>query len=235
MREVTLVDARMLSPNVRELTFAAGRELSFEPGQWINLFFPKIRNELGKPLKRAYSIASAPNAEDRIDLAVTQVRDGPASTGLHSAELGQSFGMSGPHGTFVLAPIVRPVLMVATGTGVAPFRSMLQSFANRVSQSISLLLGVRDQPDILYREEFESLERDIPTFTFHPTLSRAPSHWSGKRGHVQLHLQQSLLELGEQDCDVYVCGLFRMVYDVRRILREELGIEPKFIHVERYD
>ncbi len=213
----------MLSPNVRELTFAADSDFTFKPGQWINLFFPHVHTELGKPLKRAYSIASAPNAEGRIDLAVTRVTDGPASTGLHSAELGQSFGMSGPHGTFVLAPILRPVLMVATGTGVAPFRSMLRSSASGASQPITLLLGVRDQPDILYREEFEWLERAMPTFAFCPTLSRANSNWSGKRGYVQTHLRQSLLELGGPDCDIYVCGLFRMVDDARTYPSRRVG------------
>jgi ferredoxin-NADP reductase len=67
----------MLSPNVRELTFAVGQDFGFEPGQWVNLFFPEFRNAQGNPLKRAYSIASAPRNDGTFELAVTRVTDGP--------------------------------------------------------------------------------------------------------------------------------------------------------------
>lgn len=58
MQVITLFRARMLTSNVRELTFATSCAFLFEPGQWVNLFFPKFRNARGAPLKRAYSIAS---------------------------------------------------------------------------------------------------------------------------------------------------------------------------------
>ena len=235
MHEAKLVSARMLSPNVRELTFATSEAFAFKPGQWVNLYFPDCCNERGEPLKRAYSIASEPRQDGRFDLAVTQVTDGPGSTGLHSAELGQSFKMSGPHGVFFLAPLLRPVLMIATGTGVAPFRSMLQAVAARTPHPLVLLFGVRDEPDLLYREEFEALARRGPSFAFYPTLSRSRPTWEGKRGYVQTHLRQILDDLGGKDCDAYVCGLAKMVLDVRHILREELGVDRRQVHVERFD
>ena len=225
----------MLTSNVRELTFATSCDFLFEPGQWVNLFFPRFRNLRGTPLKRAYSIASGPRLDGTFDLAVTRVTDGPASTGLHAAELGESFGMSGPHGVFVLSPLVRPVLFVATGTGVAPFRSMLHAVAKCSLQSMTLLLGSRDEPDILYREEFESLAQSTPRFVFCPTLSRANPTWIGKRGYVQAQLPKVMLDLDSTNCDVYVCGLAKMVHDARRILQEELRVDSKDIHIERYD
>lgn len=235
MQVITLARARMLTSNVRELTFATSCDFLFEPGQWVNLFFPKLRNARGAPLKRAYSIASGPRLDGTFDLAITRVTDGPASTGLHATELGESFDMSGPHGVFVLSPLVRPVLLIATGTGVAPFRSMLQAVAKCSPQPITLLLGSRDEPDILYRGEFELLAQSTPRFIFHPTLSRANPTWGGKRGYVQTQLPEVMLDLDSTNCDVYICGLAKMVHDARRILREELGVDRKVIHIERYD
>ncbi len=235
MQVITLVRARTLTSNVRELTFATSCDFLFEPGQWVNLFFPKFRNPQGAPLKRAYSIASAPRPDGTFDLAVTRVTDGPASTKLHCAELRESFNMSGPHGVFVLSPLIRPVLLVATGTGVAPFRSMLQAVAMCSPQPITLLLGSRDERDILYREEFESLAQSTPRFVFCPTLSQANPAWSKRRGYVQAHLPKVLLDTGSTNCDVYVCGLAEMVHDVRRVLLDELGVNKKDIHIERYD
>jgi ferredoxin-NADP reductase len=235
MHEAKLVSAKMLSPNVRELTFATIEAFAFKPGQWVNLYFPDCRNERGEPLKRAYSIASEPRKDGRFEVAVTRVTDGPASTGLHSAQLGQTFRMSGPHGVFVLAPLLRPVLMIATGTGVVPFRSMLRALDARTQQPMVLLFGVRDEQDLLYREEFEALARRGASFAFYPTLSRWSSTWEGKRGYVQTHLQQILDDLRGKDCDAYVCGLAKMVHDVRHILSEELGVDRKQIHVERFD
>ena len=225
----------MMSSNVRELTFNVGIDFAFVPGQWVNLYFPAHRDEQGNGLKRAYSIASCPRLDGTFDLAVTRVADGPASTGLHAAECGQSYTFSGPHGVFTLAPIVRPVMMVATGTGVAPFRSMLQSIAKQVPQAMALLFGNRDESDILYRSEFELREGSVPQFTFHPVLSRGDLAWCGKRGHVQMHLRHVLQGLGGVNCDVYVCGLAKMVQDVRRILHEDIGMQRKQVHFERYD
>ena len=125
--------------------------------------------------------------------------------------------------------------MVATGTGVAPFRSMLHAVAECAMQPMALLFGVRDEPDILYRDEFEGLAQLSPLFSFYPILSRANPRFSGKRGHVQMHLNQVLIDLGGTNCDVYVCGLAKMVQDVRRILLQDLGVERKSIHIERYD
>ncbi len=235
MHSAEVVSARMLSSNVRELTFATEEDFAFKPGQWVNLFFPELHNARGEPLKRAYSIASEPRKDGRFVVAVTQVTDGPASTGLHSAQLGQTFKMSGPHGAFVLAPLLRPVLMIATGTGVVPFRSMLRALDVRTPHPVALLFGVRDESELLYREEFEALARSEASFSFCPTLSRSNPIWEGKRGYVQAHLRQILDDLGGKDCDVYVCGLAKMVHDVRRMLSEELGVDRKQIHVERFD
>lgn len=228
MREATLVAARMLTPSVRELTFDPGPGHHHVPGHWVTLF----RDDL----KRQYSVASAQRGDGTFDLAVTLVQGGPMSTWLHEMALGARVRMLDAQGLFVLEPMVRPILFVATGTGLAPFRAMLQEIEAKAAAppSIELIFGCRTEDDLLYRDELEALALRRPSFTFHPTLSRAPESWHGRRGYVQTHLAESVERMGK-DLDVYVCGLTRMVKDVRTICRETLGVDRKRVHIERYD
>jgi CDP-4-dehydro-6-deoxyglucose reductase, E3 len=227
MREAVLVRARALSPSVRELTFDPGPGHTHVPGHWVTFFL-----EQPEPLKRQYSIASAPREDGTFDLAVTRVEGGPMSTFLHDAPLGTRLRMLPAQGLFVLEPMERPILMVGTGTGIAPFRAMIEELQRKAPEHppVTLLFGCRTRDDLLYGDQLSA----VPRVRFVPTLSRADDAWQGKRGWVQAHLPAIVGELGT-DIDVYVCGLTRMVKEVRRMCREDLGIDRKRVHIERYD
>jgi CDP-4-dehydro-6-deoxyglucose reductase len=234
MHQARLTSARMLSPSVRELTFDAGSEFRFVAGQWVSLRVPV---ENGEELSRAYSIASAPRDDGRFDIAVTRVEQGPGSRKLHEVQPGEAFRMSHAQGFFTLEPVVRPVLMVGTGTGVSPLRSMLVAASRDEDvrhERFVLLFGCRSEEDMLYRDDFERLEREWPSFRFVPTLSRAGANWKARCGYVQLHVPEIVANLGGH-CDVYVCGLNRMIREVRTVLKEKLGFTRERIHTERYD
>lgn len=233
MREATVTSARMLSPTVRELTFDPGPGFTFIPGQWVSFRIPQPGGEM---VPRAYSIASPPRPDGRFDIAVTRVEGGPGSNYLHTVQPGTTLTMTHAQGFFTLGPVVRPVVMVGTGTGVSPLRSMLLATAKDRPDTIPfvLLFGARTEQDILYRTDFEALERTWTDFRFIPTLSCPDESWRGRRGYVQLHLPEIVRSLGG-DCDVYVCGLNQMIRDVRRILKEDLGLPRERIHTERYD
>ncbi|MFI5301826.1 MAG: hypothetical protein ACHREM_27365 [Polyangiales bacterium] len=107
---------------------------------------------------------------------------------------------------------------------------------------MSVLLGVRTEAELLYRDELEALAREQARFRFVPTLSRGADEWRGRRGYVQTHLAEVLDDLAPiasegaaRDVDVYVCGLTRMIKEVRRIARDELHVPRERVHVERYD
>lgn len=223
----------MLAPDVRELTFELEGGCVFTPGQWVSLRIPQPD---GAVLSRSYSIASAPRADGRFDLAVTLVPGGPGSTWLHAMSIGDAVQVADPMGFFTMpSPLPGPALLVATGTGVAPFRAMLQSLAAREEAApVTLLLGVRTEADVIYGDEFRALVEARPTVRFEPTLSRGSEAWKGRRGYVQTHVPELVAALGE-GAEVYVCGLSAMIRDVRRVLKEDLGFSRERIHTERYD
>ncbi|UQA59309.1 ferredoxin--NADP reductase [Polyangium aurulentum] len=236
--EARLVAAKNLTPWVRELVFErADGPLLYDPGQWVNLVLPLPEGEV----KRAYSIASAPDGSPRFELAVTRVQDGPGSSFLHEIPEGTTLHTIGPHGLFTRAPDdPTPALFVATGTGVTPLRAMLQAaLAAGSTAPMWLLFGARYEEDILYREELDGWARRHPNVRYAITLSRAADGWAGARGYVQGHVPELYRELaavcGTAAPHVYVCGLERMVKSVRELVRGELGVDRKHVHTERYD
>jgi ferredoxin-NADP reductase len=221
----------MLSPSVRCLELAPERgPLSFLAGQWLNVYVPG-EHEI---FKRAYSIAS-PVGRETLELVVTHVPGGAVSPLLHALPVGASVEIDGPHGLFTRAREERrePALFVATGTGIAPFRSMLLTEREDEGASITLLFGCRTRADILFGEELSALAQRSPRFSLEVTLSRPEADWTGRKGYVQTHLSELVQASGRPR--VYACGLTRMTSEVRRLLKEQHGYDRRRIHTERYD
>ena len=233
--EARLISTRALSPGVKELVFERtdGRPLDFLPGQWVNVLIPHE----GEELKRAYSIASAPNGTNRFELAITRVEGGRASRALHHVEVGDSLRAIGPSGLFTRAASdPGSGLFVGTGTGITPFRSMIRAAIDSGSRAkLWLLLGVRREEDILYRDELEELAARSPSFQLFVTLSRPGPTWTGRRGYVQEHVPELWQGLGDPTGQVFIYGLDRMVKSVRDLARGDLAIGRKQVQQERYD
>jgi ferredoxin-NADP reductase len=242
--EHTLLTARLtrsvlLSEKTKHLEFEV-EELSsfdFEAGQFLSVREPRG----DKMVTRAYSIASAPRGNNTFDLCLNRVDEGFMSNFLCDRQVGETARFHGPHGLFVLKPEIEDVILVATGTGVAPFRGMAQDILGRNGEGgqqpntrqIWLVYGTRYPEDVYYREEFEQLAAEHPNFHYIATLSRAPESWSGCRGYVQEHVRK--IVGGRKDMHVYICGLNDMVSSVRKLLVEECGWDKKRVIYERYD
>ncbi|HEY6459498.1 MAG TPA: FAD-dependent oxidoreductase [Polyangiaceae bacterium] len=255
--EARLISVRTLTPSVRELTFERvdGAPLVFEPGQWVNAMMPIALGEATE-LKRSYSIASPPDGTPRFSTAVTRVQAGPGSTWLHDAAPGVSLRFVGPQGFFT-RPVASaaPSLMVSTGTGVTPMRSMLLAALAAGSQvPVWILLGVRHEEDLVYADELRAAAAANPFVRFEATLSQPRGPWEGRRGYVQTHVRAMWDELTASVAHVasagnvaaavdasasephaYVCGLERMVGSVRELLRKDMGLPRQRVHTERYD
>jgi len=237
-RPVALVDDTSLSPLVRQVRFRTvdGAPLPFVAGQWVNLYLPTPDGDV---LERSYSLSSAPDPRrpEEFEVAVTRVDGGPGSTALHRLPLGAEVEMAGPHGIFTRAkaPKDRPAVFVGTGTGLSPLRSMLLDELAREPEGppMTLLFGCRTERDVLWRDELRWLAEALPRFRYEVTLSRPGEGWSGRRGYVQHHLPEMVA--GLDGAHVYICGLKRMIDEVRKLLKTDLGFDRKRIHTERFD
>ncbi len=207
------------------------------PGQYISM---EVEIE-GRLCTRSYSVASSPHHDNRFDLCLNIIPSGLVSPYLFHLQPGDFIEFTGPFGDFGLRQPLDPVsVFVAVGTGISPIRSMLQYIYQQPplqatigsAGEVWLLYGVRDGPDILYRDEFEHMQRDNPALRFIPTLSRARAGWTGHTGYVEKLIARYLKR--KQGLHAYICGLKRMVNDVCEQLRD-MGHPEEALSYEKYD
>lgn len=224
-----LIGSRGIGPNTRHFEFEAiDWEAAFVPGQFVS-----VTQTIGdNDITRAYSIASPPDGK-RFALCANLVPDGKFSPFLFALQTGDEIGFKGPYGAFILKRPVSDSIFVATGTGIAPFRSMLQGqLGEHPDRQFTLVFGVRHQEGLLYHEEFVEMAAEFPNFAYRPTLTRPAETWTGFSGRVQPHVLEILGD--RRDVDIYICGLREMVDELRSRLKE-LGVDRKRMVYEKYD
>jgi len=225
-----LIETRELCPEVRHFVFEAleADELPFKPGQFVS-----ISEEIGgKKILRPYSIASPPGGGNRFELCLNRVAEGLLSPRIFELKPGAEVEVSKPLGYFTLRNPGREAVFVATGTGIAPFRSMLLAHVPEYSSPFTLIFGTRYESSLMYHEEFEKLAALYSHFRYLPVLSRPGEGWMGLTGHVQPHMLEVIGD--RRDLDVYLCGLKAMVDDARGRLKD-IGLDRKQIIFEKYD
>lgn len=199
--------------------------LKFLPGQYVNIKVP------GTAESRSYSFSSAPGLRD-LSFLIRDVPNGLMSDYMRAkAAVGERFQFEGPYGTFYLRPTIRPILMLAGGTGLAPFLSMLRWIKdNRTDQPIQLAYCVNTQADLVELDVLEALREDISEFDYF-TVVVDPDSGHSRTGYVTNHLSQDLLYGG--GIDVYLCGPPPMVEAVRTWFKG-VGIEPRNFLFEKF-
>jgi CDP-4-dehydro-6-deoxyglucose reductase, E3 len=202
-------------------------EISFQAGQFVSFEVPKPG--LRFPVTRPYSIASPPSNRDVIDLLLNLVPGGPGSGYLFSLKSGDPVSFRGPAGTFVLREYPdRRLLFIATGTGIAPIRSMIHARLPSPTP-VTLIWGLRSERDLYYQEELAELAEQFPEFSYTITLSQPSSQWQGATGRVQAVVEVATTSV--DDLAVYVCGSRDMIQSVTALIRSR-GVCP--IHREQY-
>jgi ferredoxin-NADP reductase len=212
-----LLEKDQLTHDVVKLSFSCP-EFSFKAGQFVIV---KIE---GKP--RSYSILNPPQQKNQLDLCVKIVPGGLASGVFNQTELGTEFEMRGPFGHFVFEPS-QEMWFLATGTGVAPFYSMIRGHVHEFpGHTFHLVFSVKNEKDLFLHKEFLQLEKKQKNFTYLPTLTR--DSWEGLTGRVQTHLPKNV-----KNIMFYICGVKEFVLETKEFLLGN-GVSKDMIRVERY-
>lgn len=236
----------VLSYNVRSfrLRLVEPKRLEFIPGQFVIVHIPKhlpgapavvaarAAQAGGSVVKRAYSVASPPHEEGVIELCIQHVDGGIASTFFWQLKVGDPLTISGPHGNFVLTePLTYEPVFLCTGTGVAPFRSMIKHlFHVNATQEMWLFFGCRYEHSLLYEAEFRTISSLKRNFHYMPTVSR-PKEWTGERGHVQQTFLKHINTFTNRH--MYVCGWDVVVKAIVQDL-QTAGVPNERIHYEEW-
>ena len=220
-------EVRQLSPSTISLSLQgdALNKLAFLPGQYVNLKVP------GSNQTRAYSFSSLPR-NGEVSFLIRNVPGGLMSSFLTSlAKQGDAMSLAGPLGSFYLREIKRPLLLLAGGTGLAPFTAMLEKIAEEGSaHPLHLIYGVTHDADLVEMDKLEAFAARIPNFTFTACVANADSPYPHK-GYVTQHIEPKHLNEGE--VDIYLCGPPPMVEAVSHFIRER-GIQSANFYYEKF-
>lgn len=210
-------------------------KIDFVPGQFITFELP-IHEKRNKRL-RSYSIASPPSNKEELELVIGNVHDGLASSFFFDkskCDIGTEIPFRGPLGVFNLPKnLERPYIFICTGTGIAPFRSMLKHIValDIPFKSIDLVFGARHIEDILYKDELEKLSQEVGHFHYHVCLSR--EEYKGYKGYVHDKYKEIAKSKKQENVQFMFCGWRDMIDQARKDLLE-LNYNKDQIHFELY-
>lgn len=203
----------------------------FIPGQFVTLDLP-IHEKVNKRW-RSYSIASWPDGTNVFELVIVLDKKGAGTPYIfNEVKVGSELTFRGPQGVFVIkGDLATDVFMICTGTGVAPFRSMVHDIRNKniPHKNIYLVFGCRTKDTLLYYEELSKLQESMPGFHYVPTLSR--ELWDGKSGYVH-PIYESLCE-DRKPAHFFLCGWKGMIDEAKKRI-VAMGYDKKSIHSEIY-
>ncbi|EPJ2809857.1 benzoate 1,2-dioxygenase electron transfer component BenC [Pseudomonas putida] len=225
--EAAISDVRQLSASTIALSIKgeALSRLAFLPGQYVNLKVP------GSEQSRAYSFSSL-QKDGEVSFLIRNVPGGLMSSFLTNlAKAGDNMSLAGPLGSFYLRPIQRPLLLLAGGTGLAPFTAMLERIAEQGSEHpLHLIYGVTNDFDLVELDRLQAVASRIPNFTYSACVANPDSQYPQK-GYVTQHIEPR--HLNDGDVDVYLCGPPPMVEAVSQYVREQ-GITPANFYYEKF-
>ncbi|WP_246669412.1 MULTISPECIES: 2Fe-2S iron-sulfur cluster-binding protein [unclassified Bradyrhizobium] len=190
------------------LEVPAAASLDYRPGQYMNVVLPDGTT-------RSFSMASIPR-DNRVDFQIREIEGGSFTHGmLRCMQAGDELEVELPLGAFHLhAEDDRPLLMVATGTGIAPIKAILESLMDHPDcPPASLYWGGRTAADLFLLDDIRTWGRRLFEFNFVPVLSRADATWEGRRGHVQHAVTADFDDLSEHA--IYLCGSPAMIIDAK--------------------
>ena len=209
----------------------------YKPGQFVTLDLP-IHEKTNKRW-RSYSIASWPDGTNVFELVIVFMEDGAGTSYLFDKiEVGSEITFRGPVGVFTLPEVLdTDYYLICTGTGIAPFRSMLHHIAlhNLPHKNVYLIFGTRAKENLLYYEELKNLTANNSGLHYIPVLSR--ENWEGEKGYVHKVYKDLIAAKKQGDAlppaHFYLCGWKNMIDEAKKTIIE-LGYDRKAIHQELY-
>lgn len=211
-----------------KLQLPAQVEVRFRPGQYLNILFEDGR-------ARSFSMANADARHGQIELHVREVEGGRFTQHcLPNLQLGDALQLELPLGVFYWHERDwRPMLMVATGTGIAPIKAILESLLDKDDcPPVSLYWGMNRPEDLYLAQEIESWSDRLCEFRFVPVLSHADEAWQGARGYVQQQVCLDEPDLSEHA--IYLCGSPVMIEQASSLFKEH-GADERFIYADAFN
>lgn len=192
-------------------------KINYLPGQYARLKIP------GADDWRAYSFANLPNDQNQLQFLIRLLPQGLMSDYLRErCQVGDTILLEAPLGSFYLREVdqQKPLVFIAGGTGLSAFLGMLDQIVEQPAiPPVHLYYGVNKEQDLCEQKRLQAYAAKIPEFAYHPIIGQPTESWSGKKGFIHEHLDQS--QLRDQAFDMYLCGPPPMIDAVKNWLDDQ--------------
>lgn len=204
--------------------------MPYHPGQAVSVVFP------GDPKKRFYSISSSPTEPTYLEITLQATPEHPLYQQVQTLKRGDPLELEGPFsgGLALPDPLTEPMCLVAAGTGVTPFRSMIKFLVDHGSPvEVWLLHSVKRQADLLFREEFQDWAGMNRWLHYVPTITRdADENWINETGRIN----ETMIEkhIPKKPVTYLLCGPPAFVSDLQAMLTRQLNVSAEHIRKEKW-
>ncbi len=235
--ECTVRSNELLTPTIMHLILdlPEGETIDFKPGQYIQILVPEYENS-DEDIYRAYSMSGSPSNNTQIELFVGLVTNGVASTYVHHhLKVGDKFTIIGPFGDFYYLDNDREMIMVATGTGMAPIMSILLHMQeNNIDRKCTFYFSSRTGEDLFMMDRLKEMEKTMPNFKLICSLTQPEKHdnWTGETLRVDKMITK-YVENGDNK-EAYMCGSPRMITGAAEALMAT-GIDESLIYYDKFE
>tara|TARA_X000000950_G_scaffold14462_1_gene15658 strand:- start:31899 stop:32885 length:987 start_codon:yes stop_codon:yes gene_type:complete len=181
---------------------------NFNSGQYVNIIKGNI--------SRSYSIANSSDHKNQLEFFIKKYTNGLMSKYFfEEAKINDLLRLEGPIGTFFLRNSDSTnIIFLATGTGIAPIKSILEGLdrspEKNMNKNLWLIFGARFKEDLFWKPNFKNL-----SIEYIPVLSRENQHWKGAKGYVQDIVLQQKIDL--ENTQVYACGSNDMIKSAKKL------------------
>lgn len=202
-----------------EISLNDPSEIEFKAGQFIQIEVPEYELT-DEPVYRAYSVSSQPSLKNKVKLQIKLVPNGICTTYVHKhMKVGENIKFNGPYGDFFLRDTDKNIVMMATGSGMAPMCSILIDMAERAdNRKVTFLFGCKQKCDLFLLREMANLEKILPNFKFVPALSRPDEEWEGSTGRLNTLVKEHVEN--PENTEAYLCAGTKVINSYREALLE---------------
>ena len=207
----------------------APHKIANEAGQYVML-------DVGEGQKRAYSMCDRPDIDSSFEILVDHEPGGVGVNFLRSLQFGQEVQLIAPLGGLTIKPewsSSEPLVLIATGSGIAPFKAIVTDLLQikKDLRPLQLYWGMRHDDDLFWLDDFTGIAVAYPQFQFVPLVSRPSDLWSGQTGRVTDYLRQIEVPASAR---YLLCGRGEMLDEVKQILIAK-KIDPNRIVMEKFE
>ena len=227
--ETEVLDAIPRTHNVKSFRFKTKEDINFKPGQF---FFVTIHID-GREITKHFSFSNSPTERQYLEFT-KKITDSDFSKALDQLKVGDWARLRMPYGSFTFEGEYKKIAFLSGGIGITPIRSICKyAVDKKLDTDIVLLYGNRTVKDIVFKKDFDAMQKEYSKLKVVHVLSKAEAGWAGRRGHIDGGLiKEEVPDFLERR--FYICGPPLMVEAVKKILLDELNVIGKNIITENF-